>query len=386
MNRIPFNRPYLTGAESGYMATAMSGGTLEGDGPFTARASALLKEMIGTGAALLTTSCSHALDMTGLLLRLSPGDEVIMPSFTFPSTANAYAVRGAVPVFVDSRPDTLNLDERLIEEEITERTKAVVVVHYAGVACDMDAIMKLAGRYGLAVVEDNAHGLGGTYYGRPLGSIGALATQSFHSTKNVHCGEGGALVVNQEDLVEPAEIIREKGTNRTQYYRGTIDKYHWVDLGSSYLPSELLAAFLTAQLERFGEIQERRLQVWDAYHERLADWAAESGVVQPTVPDGCRQPAHIYYLLLPDAENREAFRAHLAERGVQATPHYQPLHSAPAGLRYGRTAVGGCPVTERAADQVVRLPLYTGLTEADVDEVVEAITSYRVQPAEVVTV
>lgn len=382
--KIPFNRPYLTGAESGYMTAAMSSGTLEGDGPFTARAAALLKDMLG-GTALLTTSCSHALDMTGLLLRLNPGDEVIMPSFTFPSTANAYALRGAVPVFVDCRPDTLNLDERLIEAEITERTKAIVVVHYAGVACDMDAIMKLAARYSLLVVEDNAHGLGGAYAGRPLGSIGALATQSFHSTKNVHCGEGGALVVNQENLVEQAEIIREKGTNRTQYYKGVVDRYHWVDLGSSYLPSELLAAFLTAQLERFDEIQERRLRVWDDYQARLAEWAAESGVTQPTVPDGCRHPAHLYYLLLPDAANREAFRAHLAGHGIQATPHYQPLHNAPGGRRYGRAGTGGCPVTERAADRVVRLPLYTGLTERDVDEIVEAIVSYRVRRAEAVT-
>nr|AFV71298.1 PyrC1 [Streptomyces rugosporus] len=372
--KIPFNRPHLTGAESGYMATALSRGLLEGDGPFTKRASALLRRMLGASEALLTTSCSHALDMTGLLLDLRPGDEVIMPSFTFPSTANAYALRGAVPVFVDCRPDTLNIDERLVEEAITERTKAIVVVHYAGVACEMDAIGRLAERYGLVVVEDNAHGLGGSYRGRPLGSFGVLATQSFHATKNAHCGEGGALIVNDPELVAAAEIIREKGTNRTQYYRGEVDKYHWVDLGSSYLPSELLAAFLTAQLERFDDIQARRQEVWHAYHARLAEWAAETGVRRPAVPEGCLQPAHLYFLLLPEAEARRAFIAHLREQGIQATPHYRPLHSAPAGTRYGRTS--GCPVTDLVADQVVRLPLYSGLSDEDVDAVVDAITSF----------
>ncbi len=376
---IPFNRAYVTGAETTHMEAALASGTLEGDGPFTARATAVLTRMIGSAATLLTTSCSHALDMTALLLDLRAGDEVVMPSFTFPSTANAYALRGAVPVFADCRPDTLNIDERLVEAAITERTKAIVIVHYAGVACEMDAIMKIAERHGLMVIEDNAHGLGGSYRGTPLGAIGALATQSFHSTKNAHCGEGGALVINQVDLVEQAEIIREKGTNRTQYYRGTVDKYHWVELGSSYLPSELLAAFLTAQLENFDTIQARRLQVWDAYQERLAEWAAATGFSRPVVPEGCVHPAHLYYLLAPNPVVRGAFQRHLTERGVQATPHYQPLHSAPAGLRYGRTAPGGCPVTERVADQVIRLPLYTGLSEADVDRIVAAVTSFRTE-------
>ena len=376
-NAIPFNRAYLTGAEAALIESVLNGGLLEGDGPFTARASALLTEMIGAVATLLTTSCTHALELSALVLDLRPGDEVIVPSFTFPSTANAYALRGAVPVFVDCRPDTLNLDERRIEAALTGRTRAIAAVHYAGVACDMDAIGDLARRHGLIVIEDNAHGLGGTYRGRPLGSLGALATQSFHSTKNAHCGEGGALVINRADLVERAEFIREKGTNRTQYYRGTVDRYRWVDIGSSYLPSELLAAFLPAQLERFAEILGRRKEVWDAYHTRLAGWAAECGVTQPTVPDGCVHPAHIYYLLLPDLPSRQMFLRHLRERGIQATFHYQPLHDAPAGLRYGRTAPGGCPVTERVADQLVRLPLYTGLGDDDLDQVVEAITSFR---------
>ncbi|GAA3269340.1 dTDP-4-amino-4,6-dideoxygalactose transaminase [Dactylosporangium vinaceum] len=376
-NAIPFNRAYLTGAESALMETVLNGGLLEGDGPFTARASALLTEMIGAVATLLTTSCTHALELSALVLDLKPGDEVIMPSFTFPSTANAYALRGAVPVFVDCRPDTLNLDERRIEAAITSRTRAIAPVHYAGVGCDMDAIGAIAQRHGLAIVEDNAHGLGGYYRGRPLGSFGALATQSFHSTKNAHCGEGGALVVNRADLVERAEYIREKGTNRTQYYRGVVERYRWVDIGSSYLPSELLAAFLTAQLEHFGQIQARRQEVWAAYHSRLADWAAEAGVIQPTVPDECVHPAHIYYLLLPDLGTRQSFLRHLRDRGIQATFHYQPLHDAPAGLRYGRTGPGGCPVTERIADQLVRLPIYTGLGDDDLDQIIDGITSFR---------
>ncbi|MFG2533161.1 dTDP-4-amino-4,6-dideoxygalactose transaminase [Streptomyces sp. NPDC048516] len=377
VREVPFNRTYLTGAESGYLESVLESGMLDGDGPFTAQATALLRKMLGAEAALLTTSCTHALDMTGLLLDLREGDEVILPSFTFPSTANAYALRGAVPVFVDCRPDTLNIDERLVEAAVTERTKAIVVVHYAGIGCEMDAITRIADKHGLAVIEDNAHGLGGSYRGRPLGSIGALATQSFHATKNAHCGEGGALVINQPELLEQAEIIREKGTNRTQYYRGSIEKYHWVGLGSSYLPSELLAAFLTAQLENFDVIQARRIEIWDTYQVRLEEWAAENGVAQPTVPDGCVHPAHLYYLLLPDLENRQAFLRHVVGRGVQATFHYQPLHNAPAGLRHGRTAAGGCPVTERVADQLVRLPLYTGLGADEVGRVIDAVTSYR---------
>ncbi len=374
---IPFNRAHLTGGEAGLMDAVMSGGVLEGDGPFTDRATALLTRMLGATAALLTTSCTHALELSALLLDLNPGDEVILPSFTFPSTANAYVLRGAVPVFVDCRPDTLDLDERLIEAAVTDRTRAIVVVHYGGVACDMDAVDAIARRYGLVVVEDNAHGLGGSYRGKALGSFGALATQSFHSTKNAHCGEGGALIINEPGFLERAEFIREKGTNRSQYYRGVVDKYRWVDVGSSYLPSELLAAFLTAQLESFGKIQERRMQVWEAYHERLADWAAENGVDRPTVPEGCEHPAHIYHLLLPGLEQRHAFLGHLRDRGVEATFHYQPLHNAPAGLRYGRTGPGGCPVTEAVADRLVRLPLYPDLSDEELDTVVTAITGYR---------
>jgi dTDP-4-amino-4,6-dideoxygalactose transaminase len=376
---IPFNRPHLSGGEAAYLAEAMAGGQLSGDGAFTRRATALLTALTGAPAALLTTSGTHALDMSALLLDLVPGDEVILPSFTFCSTANAYALRGAVPVFVDCRPDTLNLDERRIEAAITRRTRAIVVVHYAGVACDMDAIAAIAERHGLAVIEDNAHGLGGAYRGRPLGSIGALATQSFHETKNVHCGEGGALVFNDLRYYERAELIREKGTNRGAFFRGQVDKYRWVDLGSSFLPSELLAAFLTAQLEQFATTQRRRHGIWDAYHVGLAAWADAQGIEQPTVPPDRAHPAHLYYLLMPDLAHRQGLLAHLAGRGVHATFHYQPLHSAPAGVRYGRVGPGGCPVTDDVADRLIRLPLFAGLTDDALGRVLDAVQSYRVR-------
>ncbi|WP_432981627.1 dTDP-4-amino-4,6-dideoxygalactose transaminase [Dactylosporangium sp. CA-233914] len=374
---VPFNKGYLTGAETAYMQQAMTTGPMTGDGPFTRRAHQLLNQIIGSRHTLLTTSCTHALDMTALLLDLAPGDEVILPSFTFCSTANAYALRGAQPVFVDCRADTLNLDERLVEPAITERTRAIVVVHYAGVAVEMDAIMALARRHNLVVIEDNAHGLGGTYRGRSLGSIGDMATQSFHETKNIHCGEGGALVLNDDRFHDRAEIIREKGTNRGQFFRGMVDKYRWMDLGSSYLPSDLLAAFLTAQLEHFPEIQRRRMHVWNSYHNRLATWAVEHGVIQPTVPEDRTHPAHLYYLLLPDLASRSAMLSHLLEQGVLGTFHYQPLHLAPAGQKYGQTRPEGCPVTEDVADRLLRLPLYAGMDDDDIDLVIRAVESYH---------
>jgi dTDP-4-amino-4,6-dideoxygalactose transaminase len=314
-----------------------------------------------------------------MLLDLRPGDEVIMPSFTFTSMANAYVLRGAVPVFVDCRPDTLNVDEQLIEAAITDRTRAIVIVHYAGVACEMEMIGKICERYDLALVEDNAHGLGGFYRGRPLGSFGLMATQSFHATKNVQCGEGGALLLNDAGLVERAEIIREKGSNRSQFFRGQVDKYRWVDIGSSYLPSDILAAQLTSQLESFDRIQSSRHAVWSSYHRELSGWAAASGVSQPVIPDGCEHPAHLYHLLFPDLENRQAFIGHLSERGVQATFHYQPLHAAPAGTRYGRAAPGGCPVTEEIADRLVRLPLFSDLDATGVARVIDAVQTYEVR-------
>ncbi|BFU46432.1 dTDP-4-amino-4,6-dideoxygalactose transaminase [Krasilnikovia sp. MM14-A1004] len=370
--QIPFNRPFLAPRELEYLVLAASSGHTSGDGPFTRRAGELLRDLTGARSVLLTTSCTHALEMTALLLDLRPGDEVIMPSFTFVSTANAYVLRGAVPVFVDCRPDTLNLDEQAVEAAVTPRTKAIVVVHYGGVACEMEAIEKVAERHGLAVVEDNAHGLGGAYRGRPLGSFGALATQSFHATKNVSCGEGGALLVNDERLVERAEILREKGTDRSRFFRGQVDRYRWMDVGSSYLPSDVLAAGLTAQLEAFDEVQRRRRAVWDAYHSALAG----ADLVRPTVPDGCDHPSHLYYVLAPDPARRQELIRHLAGRGVEAAFHYQPLHCAPAGERYGRVGPGGCPVTADVADRLVRLPLHAALTEAEVAQVVEGVVQW----------
>ncbi|ONI67354.1 dTDP-4-amino-4,6-dideoxygalactose transaminase [Kribbella sp. ALI-6-A] len=375
---IPFSKAYLAGDELAYVNQAFSSAAVVGDGPFTARATELVTKLTGGLGSLLTTSCTHALEMTALLLDLSPGDEVIMPSFTFVSTANAYALRGAVPVFVDVRPDTLNLDETQVEAAITDRTKAIVVVHYAGVAVAMDEILAIAGKHGVVVIEDNAHGLGGTYKGRPLGSLGLMATQSFHGTKNVHCGEGGALVVNDTDLLHRAEIIREKGTNRSAFFRGQVDKYRWVDIGSSYLPADPLAAFLTAQLERFDQIQAPRLAIWDRYERELADWAAAHGIGVPTVPAECVHPAHMYYLLMPTHEHQLGLIAHLRERNITAPFHYVPLHSAPAGERYGRVGPGGCEVTERISGQLVRLPLFSQLTEEEQTRVIDGLLSYPI--------
>lgn len=374
---IPFNRPYAAENSEHYVSQALKAGHLSGDGPFTQRATAALTEIIGAPAALLTTSCTHALEMSALLLDLRPGDEVIMPSFTFCSSATAFCLRGATPVFVDCRPDTLNIDESLIEAAVTERTKAIVVVHYAGVGCEMDAISAIAAEHGLVVIEDNAHGLGATYRGRPLGSFGAMAAQSFHETKNVQCGEGGALVFNDMAYHSRAEIVREKGTNRSQYFRGMVDKYRWVDIGSSYLPSDVLAALLTAQFESFRDIQQRRMAVWDTYHAELVDWAGQMGVSQPTIPADRVHPAHLYYLLMPSLSQRQGLLHHLAEHSVRATFHYQPLHSAPAGERYGRVSGDGCPVTEDVADRLIRLPLFVDIGDLEVQRVVDAVRSYR---------
>jgi dTDP-4-amino-4,6-dideoxygalactose transaminase len=364
---IPFNRPFRAPREREYLTQALESGQTSGDGPFTRRATQLLTGLVGVPAALLTTSCTHALEITGLLLDLRPGDEVIMPSFTFVSTATAYVLRGAVPVFADCRPDTLTVDPDAVRAAVTPRTRAIVVVHYGGVACDMDAILAIGRECGIPVVEDNAHGLGGSYRGRPLGSLGAMGTQSFHATKNIQCGEGGALLINDDRFRERAEIIREKGTDRSRFFRGQVDKYRWMDLGSSYLPSDLLAAVLTAQLEAFETIQRRRQAVWQAYQ-------AAFGAM--TVPAGCVQPAHLYFLLMPDLATRQDMLRHLAERGVQATFHYQPLHTAPAGVRYGRTGPGGCPVTADVADRLVRLPLHAGMSDADVERVVAAVEAF----------
>ncbi len=373
---IPFSRPAVTGREMQYVSEALASGHLSGDGPFTERCQALLEETLGTRKAFLTTSGTHALEMAAFLLDLKPGDEFIVPSFTFVSTANAFALRGARPVFCDVRPETLNLDERRLPDLITSQTRAIVPVHYAGVACDMDAINLLAGQHDVAVIEDNAHGLFGSYYGRPLGTLGALSAQSFHDTKNYTCGEGGALLINEPQFTTTAEIIREKGTNRSRFFRGEIDRYTWVALGSSYLPSELLAAFLLAQLEHRTEIQERHRTLWLRYHEQLREWADASGVQRPTVPEQCESSYHIYYMLMPTLDARTKLMTHLRSRGVQVAFHYQPLHTSEMGEHFGGR-VGHCPVTERIVDLLIRLPLYPALSDDDQTRVIDAVREFH---------
>ncbi len=373
--RVDFNSPIMVGKENEYMAQAIAGGKLSGDGPFTRKCNVLLEQQLGVPKVLLTTSCTHALEMFAFLLEIGPGDEVIIPSFTFVSTVNAFVLRGARPVFADMRPDTLNLDESQLEALVTPRTKAIVPVHYAGVGCEMDAILEIARRHNAAVVEDNAHGLFGKYKGKYLGTFGALAAQSFHETKNFTCGEGGALLINDPALAERAEIIREKGTNRSRFFRGQVDKYTWVDLGSSYLPSDLLAAFLYAQLEQREKIQSHRQKVWNYYHENLKDWALAHEVHLPHVPSTCEQSYHMFYMLLPTLELRQGFIAHLRQRGIASVFHYLPLHLSDMGVRFGGKP-GDCPVTEQVSDQLVRLPFHNALTEDDLAKVVEAVREF----------
>jgi dTDP-4-amino-4,6-dideoxygalactose transaminase len=335
---IPFNKPYMTGKELWYIAQAHANGHLAGDGAFTGKCSAWLESTMGAHRALLTHSCTAALEMAALLADVRPGDEVIMPSYTFVSTANAFVLRGARPVFVDIRPDTLNVDETLIEAAITERTKAVVPVHYAGVGCEMDAINAAAARHGLFLIEDAAQGVMSKYKGRPLGSIGHLGALSFHETKNVISGEGGALLINDPAFASRAEIIREKGTNRSQFFRGQVDKYTWVDIGSSYLPSELIAAFLWAQMEEAERLTERRLSAWNQYHELLQPLEADGLLRRPIIPAHCEHNAHMYYILLNSLEQRSRVIQKFREAGIYAVFHYVPLHSAPAGIQHGRVS------------------------------------------------
>jgi dTDP-4-amino-4,6-dideoxygalactose transaminase len=373
---IPFNRPFFSGNEFEFIKQAIASWQLSGDGTFTRKCHALLEKELGVQKALLTTSCTHALEMAALLLDIKPGDEIIVPSFTFVSSVNAFVLRGAKPVFIDIRPDTLNLDETQLEQLITPRTKAILVVHYAGVACEMDSILDVAAKHGIAVVEDNAHGLFGKYKRKFLGTLGCLATQSFHETKNFTCGEGGALLINDPRYIERAEIIREKGTNRSRFFRGQVDKYTWVDIGSSYLPSDVLAAFLYAQLEERDCIQAKRRAIWERYHDGLQGWARDFGVKLPTVPAHCEQPYHMYYLIMPSLERRQALIAYLNEHQINSVFHYQPLHLSEMGRQFGGRD-DDCPVTERVSDCLVRLPFFNDLTEEEQSRVINRITEFR---------
>lgn len=373
---IPFNCVSTVGTELRYIQQAFERMRICGDGFFTKKCHDVLEQTLGVTKALLTTSCTHALEMAALLLDVQAGDEVIVPSFTFVSTVNAFVLRGALPVFIDIRPDTLNLDEEQLEALITPATKAVLPVHYAGVGCEMNKILAVAERYGISIVEDNAHGLFGRYEGRFLGTFGCLATQSFHETKNFSCGEGGALLINNRSYVDRAEILREKGTNRSRFFRGQVDKYTWVDVGSSYLPSDILAAVLYAQFEVRDAIQQRRQRLWEQYYNGLKDWAAEHGVRLPIIPPHCEQTYHMFYLLLPNLEARQAFIEYLKSRGVWSVFHYVPLHLSEMGRRFGGYA-GQCPITEQVSDRLVRLPMYSGLSDSDQERVLEAIHEFR---------
>jgi dTDP-4-amino-4,6-dideoxygalactose transaminase len=376
MIRIPFNRPFATGKEIDYIRAAVAAPKFSGDGGFTARCHALLEQSLGIQKALLTSSCTHALEMAALLLDIRPGDEVIVPSFAFPSAANAFVLRGARPVFIDIRAETLNIDENQIEQRITARTKAIFLVHYAGVGCEMDKIMAIARQHAIAVVEDNAHGLYGKYRGRYLGTFGQLAALSFHETKNFSCGEGGALLINDAQFNQRAEILREKGTNRSQFFRGEIDKYTWVDVGSSYLLADLLAAFLRAQLERRDQIQSKRRKIWETYATELAAWAKTNGVRLPIVPPECEQSYHMFYAIMPSLESRQALISHLAGLGILAVFHYLPLHLSPMGLRFGGHQ-GDCPVTEDLADRLLRFPFFTGMSSSEQAQAIDAVCAFR---------
>ena len=373
--RIDFNKPELTGNELGYITQAFEYAHISGDGTFTKRCQKLLEDLLGVPRVFLTTSCTHALELAALLIDIQPGDEVIVPSFTFVSTVNAFVLRGAKPIFIDIRPDTLNMDEALLPGLISSRSRAILPVHYAGVGCEMDSILDIAEKSHITVIEDNAHGLFASYKGKQLGTFGALSTLSFHETKNITCGEGGALLINDQAYIERAEIIREKGTNRSRFFRGQVDKYTWVDVGSSFLPSDILAAFLFAQLEVRERIQENRKGVWEYYHHHLHSWAAKHGVGLPTIPAYCDQPYHMFYLLLPTLEIRQELIAHLKSRGVFSVFHYLPLHNSEMGRKFGGKS-GDCPVTEHVSERLLRLPFYNKLTESDQGQVIEAILDF----------
>ena len=375
--KVDFNAPILVGKELDYITQAIENKHLSGDGAFTKKCHALLEESLGVPKVLLTTSCTHALEMMAILLDIQEGDEVIIPDFTFVSTVNAFVLRGARPVFVDVRPDTLNLDESKLEAALTPRTKAIVPVHYAGVACEVDEIMEIAQDYKIPVLEDNAHGLFGKYKGKYLGTFGSMAAQSFHETKNFSCGEGGALLINDPKLIERAEIIREKGTNRSRFFRGQVDKYTWVDIGSSYLPSDILAAMLYAQLEEREKIQTHRRILWETYSLALKDWAEKQNIQLPTVPEYVEQAYHMFYILLPNLDTRQKFIVYLRERGIYSVFHYLPLHLSDMGIQFGGKT-GDFPVTESVSDRLVRLPFSYGLSMSEQEQVIDTILSFQV--------
>jgi len=374
---IPFNKPTKVGTEMDVVQASFANGHLSGDGTYTKQVHKLLEDIMDVPKVLLTTSCTHALEMSAILLDIKEGDEVIVPSFTFVSTINAFVLRGAKPVFIDVRPDTLNMDEILLEDLITPRTKAIVPVHYAGVGCEMDTIMEIANRHNVAVVEDNAHALFAKYKGKYLGTFGKLATQSFHETKNFTSGEGGALLINDESLLERAEIIREKGTNRSRFFRGQVDKYTWVDLGSSYLPSDMLAGFLHAQLEQRDRVQGNRQAVWERYDEALEAWTEENHIQRPSVPTYVEQAYHMYYILMPSLEDRSRLIKHLEDQGILSVFHYLPLNTSGMGQELGGKA-GDCPVTEDISDRLLRLPFYTNMTSDEQSKVIEALHAFKV--------
>jgi dTDP-4-amino-4,6-dideoxygalactose transaminase len=372
---IPFNRPLFLEAGITNVRAAYENGRVAGDGDFSRRCQGALERSLGGGKVLLTTSCTDALELSALLLNIAPGDEVVVPAFTFVSTANAYMLRGARPVFVDIRPDTYNLDERALDAVLTPRTKAIVAVHYGGVACEMDPIMARAARHSLPVIEDNAHGLFGAYRGKPLGAWGTLAALSFHETKNISCGEGGALVLNDSRWNERANVLRDKGTDRQRFNRGETESYTWQDLGSSFLPAEILAAILWAQLEMREQIQNRRREIHQRYLTGLGDWGRARGVQLPLIPDHCQSSYHLFALLLPTPEARSALIRHLQERKIQAVSHYQALNLTPMGRSLGGRP-GQCPVAESVALRLLRLPFYYGLSPADQDRVIAAVNSF----------
>jgi len=372
---INFNQPYIAPNQEKYIKEALKNYHISGDGPFTKKCNLFLEKYFGIKKALITTSCTHALEMSAILLNLKEGDEVIVPSFTFVSTPNSFILRGAKPVFIDIRPDTLNMDENKLEDLITDNTKAIYLVHYAGVSCEMDQILEIAKKYGLDVVEDNAHGLFSKYKGKYLGTFGKFATQSFHETKNISCGEGGALLINDSSYIERSEIIREKGTNRSRFFRGQVDKYSWVDVGSSFLPSDILAAILLSHLEESQSIQRKRKEIWDTYDSVLKEWAQNNKVIQPFVPDYCEQSYHMYYLLLPNLDTRQKFIQHLKNNGVHSVFHYVPLHTSEMGKKYGYIE-GSLPVTEDISNRLVRLPMYFDLTHKDLEKINQVVIEF----------